>query len=162
MPCSTPISIRHEVPALAHEGIRQSAIASHGSDSCYHQAHLLEAYCHWNLVTGKSMDGGSSEDHTSSRPCFVQDVWQDRFISARTLMAQMRNLYGMRAVCKTINDRLLSHGHHAYRPTRKPLLTTAVSTYLRTEVAKPDNGPLAAYHLRWRVQIPTLPGRVRA
>ena len=50
-------------------------------------------------------------------------VRQDRFLSARALTAQMRNLYGMRAGRTTVNDRLLSRGYRAYRPTTKPLLT---------------------------------------
>ena len=43
-----------------------------GSDSCHHQLHPQEACCHWNFVVRK-IHGGSSEDHTSSRPCFVED-----------------------------------------------------------------------------------------
>ena len=35
----------------------------------------------------------------------------------------MRNLYGMRAGRTTVNNRLLSRGYRAYRPTTKPLLT---------------------------------------
>ena len=50
-------------------------------------------------------------------------VRQDRFISARAFTARMRNLYGMRAGWKTTNNQLVSRGYHAYRPTRKPLLT---------------------------------------
>ena len=50
-------------------------------------------------------------------------VRQDRFLSARALTARMRNLYGMRAGRTTINNRLLSRGYRAYRPTTKPLLT---------------------------------------
>ena len=50
-------------------------------------------------------------------------VRQDRFLSARALTARMRNLYGMRAGRTTVNNRLLSRGYQAYRPTAKPLLT---------------------------------------
>ena len=50
-------------------------------------------------------------------------VRQDRFLSARALTARMRNLYGMRASRTTVNNRLLSRGYRAYRPTTKPLLT---------------------------------------
>ena len=50
-------------------------------------------------------------------------VWQDRFLSARALTAWMRNLYGMRAGRTTVNNRLLSRGYRAYRPTTKPPLT---------------------------------------
>ena len=51
-------------------------------------------------------------------------VWQDRFISARALTVQVRNLYGKRAGRKTISNRLLSCGYHDYRPTNKPPMTT--------------------------------------
>ena len=47
-------------------------------------------------------------------------VRQDHFPSARALTAWMRNLYG---ICTTVNNRLLSRGYRAYRPTKKPLLT---------------------------------------
>ena len=50
-------------------------------------------------------------------------VRQDRFLSARALTAWMTNLYGMRAGRTTVNNRLLSRGYRAYRPTTKPLLT---------------------------------------
>ena len=50
-------------------------------------------------------------------------VRQDRFLSARALTARMRNLYGMRAGCTTVNNRRLSRGYRTYRPTTKPLLT---------------------------------------
>ena len=50
-------------------------------------------------------------------------VRQDRFLIARALTARMRNLYGMRAGRTTVNNRLLSRGYRAYRPTTKPLLT---------------------------------------
>ena len=49
-------------------------------------------------------------------------VRQDRFLSARALTARMRNLYGMRAGRTMVNNRLLSRGYRAYRPTTKPLL----------------------------------------
>ena len=62
-------------------------------------------------------------------------VRQDRFLSARALTALMRNLYGMRAGRTTINNRLLSRGYRAYRPTTKPLLT-ANHRHLRLEWAQ--------------------------
>ena len=48
---------------------------------------------------------------------------QGRFKNAWALTAQKGNLYGMRADLKDNNNRLLSHGHRAYRPRRKSLLT---------------------------------------
>ena len=49
-------------------------------------------------------------------------------------------------------------------PQRSPcwLPTTSSPLVLGAEVAKPDSGPLAACHLRWWVEIPTLPGRWQA
>ena len=44
---------------------------SHGPDSCYCQLHRLEACCHWNFCA-RQVNRGPSEDHTSSRPCFIQ------------------------------------------------------------------------------------------
>ena len=50
-------------------------------------------------------------------------VRQDCFISAQALIAQTRNLYGMRAGWNKINKQLLSRAYHAERPTRETLLT---------------------------------------
>ena len=47
-------------------------------------------------------------------------VWSDRIVS---WVLGPWNLYGMRAGRITVNNRLLSRGHRAYRPTTKPLLT---------------------------------------
>ena len=74
------------------------------------------------LVSGKST--GAPQKTTPCQDCaLLTMVRHDRFISAQTLMAWMRNLYGMRAGWKTINNRLLPCGYRAYRPTRKTLLT---------------------------------------
>ena len=43
-----------------------------GSDSCYRPTHPPEACCHWKFGA-RQVHRGTSEDHTSSRPCFVQD-----------------------------------------------------------------------------------------
>ena len=89
-------------------------------------------------------------------------VQQHRFISVWALTVRMRNLYGMRAVRKTINNHPLSCDYRDFRPTRKYLLTAnqppLYQLEVGTEVAEPDNGSLAACNLQWRVQIPTLPG----
>ena len=50
-------------------------------------------------------------------------VRQHRFISPRALSVRIRNLYGIRAVRKTINHQFFSRGYRGYRPKRKPLLT---------------------------------------
>ena len=67
MPHPTPIGIRHDVLALAHEVMWQSAVAG-----CAGLTHPPEACCHWNFGA-RQFHGGSSEDRTSPRPCFVQD-----------------------------------------------------------------------------------------
>ena len=43
-----------------------------GYDSCYRQTYPPEACCHWKFGA-RQVHRGTSEDHTSSRPCFVQD-----------------------------------------------------------------------------------------
>ena len=65
-------------------------------------------------------------------------------------MVQIRNLYGMRAGRKAMNNLLFSRGYCAYRPTSEPLLTANHRRLclVATEVAEPDNGSLAACHLR--------------
>ena len=45
---------------------------SRGSDWCCPQLHPLEACCRWNFGA-RQVQGGSSEGHTSSRLCFVED-----------------------------------------------------------------------------------------
>ena len=51
--------------------------------------------------------------------------WSDRIVCwvLGPWRRWMRNLYGMRAGRTTVNNRLLSRGFRAYRPTTKPLLT---------------------------------------
>ena len=78
---------------------------SRGSDSCHRQPHPQQACCHWNFGA-RQVHGGYSEDHTSSKPCFVQD-------GARALTTRMRNLYVIRAGRKTINNQPLSRGYRA-------------------------------------------------
>ena len=72
---------------------------SPGSDSCYRQPHHPEACCHWNFGA-RQVHGGSSEDHMSYRDhALLRMVQQGRFISARALTAQMRNLCRKQLVC---------------------------------------------------------------
>ena len=68
--------------------------------------------------TGAPRKTTTRQDHA-----LLRMVRQDRFTGARALTAWMRNLYGMMAGQKTINNRFLSRGYRAYRPTRKSLLT---------------------------------------
>ena len=72
-PRPSPLGIRHEVLALAHEGMWHKCYYwLRWSDSCYPQLHPEEACCHWD-IGARQVHEGSSEDHTSSRLCFVQD-----------------------------------------------------------------------------------------
>ena len=69
-----------------------------------------------SLVPGKSSGALQMTTPRQDR-ALLRIVRQDRFLSARALMARMRNLYGMRAGRTTVNNRLLSRGYRAYRPT---------------------------------------------
>ena len=75
-----------------------------------------------SLVPGKS-SGAPRKTTPRQDRALLRMVRQDRFLSARALTARMRNLYGMRAGRTMVNNRLLSCGYRAYRPTTKPLLT---------------------------------------
>ena len=104
------------------EGMRQNAFAgrvglTHATVNCLLWRHATTG----TLVPGKSK---GAPGKTTPRPdrAMLRMIRQDRFISARYLTARKRNLYGMRAGWKTINNRLLSHVYRAYRPTWKPLL----------------------------------------
>ena len=124
MPRRTPMGIRHEVFALACEGIKQGAIAVHVGLTRATVNRILKGHA----ATGSLVPGKSSGAPRKTTPrqdrALPRMVRQDRFLSARALTARMRNLYGMRAGRTTVNNRLLSRGYRAYRPTTKPLLTT--------------------------------------
>ena len=150
---------------------------SRGSDMCYHQPHPLEACCHWNFgdhqphpleacchgkFAASEVHGDSSEDHTSSRPCLVEDgptgslhkcsglddadeefVWNEGWSENHqepALDPWLPCLQGSPCCCQ---------------PPPSPL-------GVGTEVAESDNGPLAPCHLRWQGQIPTLTSRWQA
>ena len=108
MPRPTPIVIRHEVLARWPDSL------------------MLPSTVSWRpaatgtLVPGKPIGAPQKttphQDHDLCRM-----VRQDRSICAQAQTGQMRNLYGVRAGWKTINNRFLCHGYRAYRPTRKPL-----------------------------------------
>ena len=123
MPRPTPMGIRHEVFALAREGIKQGAIAAHVGLTRATVNRILKRHAATgSLVPGKS--SGAPRKTTPRQDCaLLRMIRQDRFLSARALTARMRNLYGMRAGRTTVNNRLLSRGYRAYRPTTKPLLT---------------------------------------
>ena len=117
MPRPTPMGIRHEVFALAHEGIKQGVIAARVGLTRATVNRILKRHA----ATGSLVPGKSSGAPRKTTPrqdrALLRMVRQDRFLSARALTARMRNLYG------TVNNRLLSRGYRAYRPTTKPLLT---------------------------------------
>ena len=123
MPRPTPMGIRHEVFALAREGINQGAIAAHVGLTRATVNRILKRHAATgSLVTGKSSGAPRKATPRQDR-ALLRMVRQDRFSSARALTARMRNLYGIRAGRTTVNNRLLSRGYRAYRPTTKPLLT---------------------------------------
>ena len=121
-PHPTPICVRHEVFAVAREGMLHSAIVGcMGLTRATVNRILYRHAGTGTLVPGKSM-GAAQKTTNRQDHALLRMVRQDRFICAWALTAQMRNLYGMKAGQKTINNRLLCHGYHAYRPARKPLL----------------------------------------
>ena len=123
MPHPTPMGIRHEVFALACEGIKQGAIAARvGLTRAIVNSILKRHAATGSLVPDKS-SGAPRKTTPRQDHALLRIVPQDRFLSARALTARMRNLYGMRAGRTTVNNRLLSRGYRAYRPTTKPLLT---------------------------------------
>ena len=123
MPRPTPMGIRHEVFALAREGIKQGAIAARVGLTRATVNRIFKRHA----ATGSLVPGKSSGAPRKTTPrqdrALLRMVRQDRFLSARALTARMRNLYGMRAGRTTVNNRLLSRGYRAYRPTTKSLLT---------------------------------------
>ena len=123
MPRHTSMGIRHEVFALAREGIKQGAIAARVGLTRATVNRILKRHA----ATGSLVPGKSSGAPRKTTPrqdrALLRMVRQDHFLSARALTARMRNLYGMRAGRTTVNNRLLSRGYRAYRPTTKPLLT---------------------------------------
>ena len=83
MPYPIPISIRHEVLAIAHEGMRQSAITgrvvlTHSTVNCIFQRHAATG----TLTPGKSTR--VPRKITPHQHCaLLRVVWQDCFINAR-------------------------------------------------------------------------------
>ena len=71
-----------------------------------------EACCHWNFGV-RQVHGGSSEDHISSRPCFVEDG----------PTGSLHTCPGIDNADEEFVWNFLSCGYRAYRPTTKPLFT---------------------------------------
>ena len=107
MPRQTPMGIRHEVFALAREGIKQGAIAARVGLTRATVNRILKRH----VATGSLVPGKSSGAPRKTTPrqdrALLRMVRQDRFLSARALTARMRNLYGMRAGRTTVNNRLI-------------------------------------------------------
>ena len=117
------MGIRHEVFALAREGIKQGAFAARVGLTCATVNRILKRYATTgSLVPGKC-SGAPRKTTPRQDSALLRMVRQDRFLSARALTARIRNLYRMRAGRTTVNNRLFSRGYRAYRPTTKPLLT---------------------------------------
>ena len=131
MPRPTPMGIRHEVFALAREGIKQGAIAARVGLTRATVNRILKRHA----ATGSLVPGKSSGAPRKTTPrqdrALPRMVRQDRFLCARALTARMRNLYGMRAGRTTVNNRLLSRGYRHIDPQRGPcwLPTTVVSAW---------------------------------
>ena len=93
-------------------------------------------------------------------------VGKDCFISACTLKAWMRNLYGMMCGRIAVNNQFMSHGYSAYGPTRK-LLLTANPRHVRLEWAQKWQRPTMAHwqHVIFgdesRFQLYLVDGRLR-
>ena len=172
MPHPTPMGIRHEVFALAREGIKQGAIAARVGLTPATVNRILKRHA----ATGSLVPGKSSGAPRKTTPrqdrALLRMVRQDRFLSARALTARMRNLYGMRTGRTTVNNRLLSPGYRAYRPTTKPLLT-ANHRRLRLEWAQRwrnltvahwqhvifgDESRFQLYQVDGRLRVRRLPG----
>ena len=135
-----------------------------GSDSSFRQPHPPEACCNWNFGARQVLEC-SSEDHTSSRPCFVQDgptgslhmgsgldgadeefVWHEGWTETPQQLALVPWLPCL----------------NTHKESPVDCQPPPCSLGVGTEMAEPDNGPLAACHLRWQVQFPNLPGRWQA
>ena len=161
MPRPTPVGIRHEVFALAREGIKQGAIAACVGLTRATVNRILKRHAATgSLVPGKS-SGAPRKTIPRQDRALLRMVRQDRFLSARALTARMRNLYGMGLVAQrlTTDSCPVITGHIDTQRSPCWLPTTVVPLGVGAEVAKPDSGPLAACHLQWWVEIPTLPGR---
>ena len=59
-------------PTCMWRHVAQCYCWSCGLTSCCYQPHRLEACCHWKFGA-RQIHWGSSEDHTSSRLCFIRD-----------------------------------------------------------------------------------------
>ena len=123
MPRPTPMGIRHEVFALAREGIKQGAIAARVGLTRATVNRIIKRHAATGSLVPAKSSGAPCKTTPRQDLALLRMVQQDRFLSAQALTARMRNLYGMIAGRTTVNNQLLSSGYRAYRPTMKPLLT---------------------------------------
>ena len=153
MPRSTPPGIRREVLALAHEGMRQSAIAGRMGLTCA-TVNRIKASPRWLL--GRS--------HTSSRLCFVGDGPTGSLHKCSGLDGADEQIVWNEVWLQNHRQPALVPRWRCLYPQGNPVDCQPLSSPLGvgTEMAEPDNDPLVACHLRWRIQIPTLPGRWQA
>ena len=140
------VCIRHEVLALSREGMWQSYIAGRVGLTRATVNHILQrSAATGNLVQGQFTVATRKATYRQDRALF-KVVQQDPFTSARGFPAWMRNLYGIMAGWKTIDNRLLPRGYCAYRaPQVRPcwLPTTAVGTEV-AELVPPINTSLVS------------------
>ena len=95
MPRPTPMGIRHEVFALAREGIKQGAIAAHvGLTRATVNRILKRPAATGSLVPGKSSGAPWKTTPWQDR-ALLRMVWQDRFLSARALTTLVPRLPGI-------------------------------------------------------------------
>ena len=109
--------------ALSHQHMRQNAIAGRVGLTRATVNRILQRHAvTLTLVPGKSTGAPRRPPPRQDR-ALLRKIRQDRFIRARASMVRMRNLYGMRAGRKTINNQLLFRGYRAYKPTGTHLFT---------------------------------------
>ena len=107
---------------------------SHGFDSCYRQPHPPEACCHCNFSV-RHVHGGSLENHTSSRPCFVEDGPTGWLHQCSGLDGRDEEFVWTEGWPERHQQPAVSHCYRANKPTRK-LLLTANHCRLRLEWAQ--------------------------
>ena len=123
MPHPTPIGIRHEMLALALEGMRQSAIAghmglTHATINRIFQRHVANGTLVPDKSTGASWKTTPHQDHA-----LLRMVWQECFISAWALDDVGEEFVWNEGWPESINNWLLSSGYHAYIATSNTFLT---------------------------------------
>ena len=145
--------------------MQQSAIA--GCVSLTHATvnRILRRHAATRNFGASQVHWGASEDHTSSRPCFIED-------GPTGSLHKCLGLDG--ADEEFVSNEGWSENHQ--QPALVPWLQClqalkeapvdcqppASLLGVDTEVAESDISPLAAWHLRWQGQISTLTGRWQA